>query len=297
VQQSMKNFERRSELLNRTFEVSGITLNGQPFNWEQYRGKVVLIDYWATTCEPCVQEIPNIIRNFDRYREKGFEVVSINLDVDLDELRQWLSYQPLPWPTVVSADPKTLGMDSPMAVNNGISYIPYTVLVGRDGRVRVMDFGVVLFDGSRTAASRVAASVLRDGAASQRLTADGSVVGTPAYMPPEQHFGCPQDARTDQFSFCVALYHALTGELPFMGRDLGELCHAKQSGSYRPLSPPRQVPPAVWDAILRGLAVWEPGARLTIDARPGTLYRDVLSVLDPGTRWGYGDIVFVGSRE
>src|SRR4029077_12485001 len=76
---------------------------------------------------------------------------------------------------------------------------PSNVLVGNDGRVRVADFGL-------------AAPVL--------ASTGGSLVGTPAYMAPEQLAGKPADARSDQFSFCVALFESLHGERPFQAHDV-----------------------------------------------------------------------------
>ena len=96
----------------------------------------MLVDFWATWCIPCLQEIPNIKQHYEKYRERGFEVVGINLDSKAEDLQRWLSVQRYPGVTVVSADTQRRGMlSSPMAIKCGVNFIPFTVLVGRDGRV------------------------------------------------------------------------------------------------------------------------------------------------------------------
>jgi serine/threonine-protein kinase len=116
---------------------------------------------------------------------------------------------------------------------------PGNVLVGRDGRVRVTDFGLAR-------AQRGAGA----GTGSMLETQVGAVLGTPAYMSPEQLAGEPTDARSDQFSFCVTLVEALTGSRPFAASSRGELPQAMQR-------PPllAGVPHSLRPALQRGLAI------------------------------------------
>ncbi len=87
------------------------------------------------------------------------------------------------------------------------------------------------------------------------VTETGLLVGTPAYMAPEQFRGQIADAQSDQFSFCVALYEALFGQRPFAGTTMSELADNVIHGRVRPAPPSRRVPSWVRRALLRGLAV------------------------------------------
>jgi Protein kinase domain/Putative zinc-finger len=152
---------------------------------------------------------------------------------------------------------------------------PDNVLVDADdGRVRVTDFGL-----ARAADDRAdAGGGARDDAIAidRPLTVSGAVIGTPAYMAPEQLAGGHVDARTDQFSFCVALYEALYGERPFAGKHLAELEAEVAAGRVRP--PPARtrsrVPASLRAIVLRGLSV-RPGDRFsTMDDLVAALGRD-----------------------
>ena len=129
---------------------------------------------------------------------------------------------------------------------------PDNVLIGADGRVCVADFGLARAagDGTGDAAPTAAGS---PGSVTTPLTRSGAIVGTPAYMAPEQHAGRPTDARTDIFSFCVALHEALYGERPFAGDSPEELAAAVVRGELRP--PPRRarVPGWLRRVVQRGL--------------------------------------------
>jgi hypothetical protein len=126
---------------------------------------------------------------------------------------------------------------------------PDNVLVGSDGRVLVCDFG--LATGSRSRASE-AGDNPGGTRIDERITQGDVVLGTPAYMPPEQHSGETVDPRADQFAFCVSLWEALMGELPFAGRRREEYLVAVARGDLR--APTGcQVPDWVIRALARGL--------------------------------------------
>lgn len=132
---SVKNAEKRTGLIAKPFVVEGNNMNGTPFDWSQYKGKWVLVDFWATWCPICIEEMENIKQVYQKYRAKGFEVVSINLDDDPRARSAFFQSNSLPWPTVVSADPDNTGFKDPNAQRCGVEALPFLVFVGPDGTV------------------------------------------------------------------------------------------------------------------------------------------------------------------
>jgi tetratricopeptide (TPR) repeat protein len=129
---------------------------------------------------------------------------------------------------------------------------PDNAMIGTDGRVRVMDFGIARrLDLPIESDSEP--STQSDGA-SPALATTGTAMGTPAYMSPEQHLGLGTDARTDQFSWCVATWEALWGERPFAGETLAALFVAVTEGRTRPVPRGSDVPRSLERVLARGLA-------------------------------------------
>jgi thiol-disulfide isomerase/thioredoxin len=129
---------RRLSLPGHPMEISGTLLNGKPFDQKTLAGKVVLVDFWATWCGPCVAEIPNVLEQYEKYHKDGFEVVGISLDQEREALEKFVTEQKLPWP-ILFEEPKGDGWQHPLATFYGISGIPTVVLIGRDGNVITLD--------------------------------------------------------------------------------------------------------------------------------------------------------------
>ena len=117
-------------LLGKTVpDFSATDLDGNPISLEQYRGKVVLLDFWAVWCGPCIAEMPTVIEVYNSYKDEGFDIIGISLDTDEDRLRDYLKENDIPWRQVFSGD----GWKSPVAQQYGIRAIPAPWLIDKDG--------------------------------------------------------------------------------------------------------------------------------------------------------------------
>jgi thiol-disulfide isomerase/thioredoxin len=139
--QMSERAQKRLSMIGQPLQVEGMTIDGKPFDWSPYKGKVVLLDFWATWCGPCLDEIPNIEQNFQQFHAKGFEVVGVNLNTKLSDIKEFFSVQSLPWPSVTSQVVLDGKADEdnwsklPMASKCGVDAIPFLVLIGKDGNV------------------------------------------------------------------------------------------------------------------------------------------------------------------
>ncbi|MBA3391496.1 MAG: protein kinase [Deltaproteobacteria bacterium] len=173
-------------------------------------------------------------------------------------LRDWLERASRNWREVCGVfEQAARGLAAAHAVNLLHRDVkPDNIMVGDDGRVRVMDFGLA------RAADRTDEGVTASsgGLGSDAcLTATGAIMGTPAYMSPEQHLGRPGDARSDQFNLMVALYEALYRTRPFAGGTLAAIGVAVTEGQVQK-PPERAAPRWLRTLVLRGLAT-DPDAR------------------------------------
>jgi serine/threonine protein kinase/tetratricopeptide (TPR) repeat protein len=155
---------------------------------------------------------------------------------------------------------------------------PENVLVDADGRVRVLDFGLARAAGEIEVRERGTAARGDVGVSSTTfdsiLTKTGAVMGTPAYMAPEQHAGGTVDARTDIFGFCVALYEALYGERPFAGLSMTVLVANVLAGQVKEPPKDSDVPGWLRRALLRGLALDPSDRPATMDELLRSLAHD-----------------------
>jgi thiol-disulfide isomerase/thioredoxin len=121
-----------ASLVGQPIELTGLTLDGSPVSLETLKGKVVLIDFWATWCGPCIAEIPNVLENYEKYHDAGFEVVAVSTDKDLEALADFVKEENPPWIVLADRHPKN---KNSMAKKFGITGIPTFILVDRDGKV------------------------------------------------------------------------------------------------------------------------------------------------------------------
>ena len=112
-------------------DFSATDLDGKPISLEQYRGKVVLLDFWAVWCAPCIAEMPNVKKVYDTYKDEGFDIIGISLDFDEKRLRDYLKENDIPWRQVFSGKI----MDNPVALHYNVRSIPTQWLVGKDGSI------------------------------------------------------------------------------------------------------------------------------------------------------------------
>jgi formylglycine-generating enzyme required for sulfatase activity len=137
---------------------------------------------------------------------------------------------------------------------------PANVLIGKDGRARVVDFGLSrtnTADPDGAAESHAIGRGPTDLGKAQvyeSLTRPGGIVGTPAYMAPEVFLGNKADPKSDQFSYCVALYEALYGIRPFDGHDIYSIGASTILGELQPPPASTEVPSWVHRILLRGLS-------------------------------------------
>jgi tetratricopeptide (TPR) repeat protein len=187
--------------------------------------------------------------------------------VEGQTLREWLAAKKRPWREIVAAFVQA-GEGLAAAHAAGIvhrDFKPDNVLVRADGTIAVTDFGLARARGG--AGIEDAPSELP-----LDLTATGALLGTPAYMSPEQLAGRRVDARSDVFSFCVSLHAALHGEHPFPLTSPRALLDSVESGKVRPVTD-SSIPRAIRDAVRRGLR-----------ARPEDRPQSMRELLDALTR-------------
>ena len=114
------------------FPTNAKDLDGKPVTLADFKGKVLLIDFWATWCGPCRAEMPNVIKAYGKYHAKGFEVLGISLDRpnDVEKLKSYIKEKGMPWRQVHYSEGQ-----NDVATAYGVEGIPHTVLVGGDGKV------------------------------------------------------------------------------------------------------------------------------------------------------------------
>lgn len=138
LREHFEGYRRRLDLVGRPAPlIDGPDADGNPVRIEDFRGKVVLVVFWASWCSPCIERLPALTRAWELHEKDGLAIVGVNLDSgpDRDRLvRRFLVDYAIPWPTVLSGK-----AERDVAERYAVSEIPANVLIGRDGTVITFD--------------------------------------------------------------------------------------------------------------------------------------------------------------
>jgi peroxiredoxin len=131
--QMISAIKKQAELVvGKTFpDFNEKDLDGEPLSIAKYKGKVVLVDFWATWCGPCVGELPNVLEAYKKHHDAGFEIIGISLDSDKAKLTTFIKQKEMPWKQYFDGK----GWQTKLAQEYGISSIPATYLLDREGRI------------------------------------------------------------------------------------------------------------------------------------------------------------------
>ncbi|MGI6401940.1 MAG: thioredoxin-like domain-containing protein [Thermoguttaceae bacterium] len=181
---------RFSELTGNTFEWKGCDADGKPLDQTLVKGRVVLVDFWASWAGQCHENHKQLMELYSRYHSQGFEIVSYNLDPKLEDMEQYLQTHELPW--IMLSDRATVdAKQTSLAAYYGIGEIPTMILIGGDGKVASADItmeslvatlqSVFTRTGIPSASSSDASQTTATGTAGQtpqRTTTTGATTGS-----------------------------------------------------------------------------------------------------------------------
>ncbi len=106
-------------------------LDGKALSIADYKGKVLLVDFWATWCGPCVAELPNVLKAYEKHHAAGFEILGISLDQSEEKLRAFIKEKNMPWRQYFDGK----GWESKLGGKYGVNSIPATYLLDKEGKI------------------------------------------------------------------------------------------------------------------------------------------------------------------
>jgi peroxiredoxin len=106
-------------------------IDGKPVSVANYKGKIVLVDFWATWCGPCVAELPNVLKAYEKYHGKGFEIIGISLDSNKARLTDFVKAKNVTWQQFFDGQ----GWKNKLGQKYSVNSIPATYLVDKEGKL------------------------------------------------------------------------------------------------------------------------------------------------------------------
>jgi len=135
IQRRINRLRTHAELETKPLDLKFKAVDGSEVDLAKMRGKVVLVDFWATWCEPCVREMPNLLEAYQRLHSQGLEIIGISLDENQSKMEAFIKSKDMPW--VQYCDGK--GWDNALSMRLGVGSLPAMWLVDKNGMVVSMD--------------------------------------------------------------------------------------------------------------------------------------------------------------
>jgi thiol-disulfide isomerase/thioredoxin len=131
--------QAKKALVGQALAVEGRTSTGGTFSSTAYKGKVVMLDFWATWCVGCVEELPNVKKVYAAYHDKGFEIVGVNCDTGDAELNAFIKEKEMPWVQLRETGQNEDKPWHPLTKRYHVEVIPQSFLIDREGVLRYVD--------------------------------------------------------------------------------------------------------------------------------------------------------------
>ena len=133
--QELAGLLRRMNLPGSTLKMWGPLLSGGKLDWKEYEGKVVLVNFWSNSCVYCRKEMPDNIRLYNQYRDRGFEVIGVSLDAEKKQAESFVDQYKIPWPVVFDAAQSETDPAKSLAMYYAVTSMPQNFLVDKEGKV------------------------------------------------------------------------------------------------------------------------------------------------------------------